>query len=98
MYRTTNIYKVTRTYNFQNWPEPLLPTKSMNRSSNLYKSQEPLRPTFIQNHLSLHFLSTTNAYKQPEPLKPMIVDVSGSVQSTKAYKILRILMDFNLMF
>ena len=70
----------------------------MDRSTNLYKIQELLRPTFFQNNYCLHFSSTSNAYKWPEPLKPISVDVSGSVQSTKTYKILKMLIDFNCMF
>ena len=94
MYRTTNVYKETRAQNSKNQPEPLLPTKSLNRSSNLYKFQKLLRPTFTQNHFSLQILSTIKAYKRTEPLKPIIVGLSGSVLRTKAY-ILEIIVDLS---
>ena len=55
--------KKTRAQNSKNQPEPLLPTKSLNRSSNQYKCQEVLRPTFIQNHFSLQMLDAIKAYK-----------------------------------
>ena len=54
VYRTTNVYKNIKLLMYIINQNYFYLQNSLNRSSNLYKVQEPPIPTFNQNHLSQH--------------------------------------------
>ena len=94
----------TNTYNY--WPEGVTYTtfwlwNGSDTTSTLYvyNIQEPLKPIVFQNHLYLHVVSAINAYKSPKLLISTIfriVGLSGSIQSTKAYKCPEVLIHFEI--